>query len=148
MIPIKDKNIIVGVKYKEKFKWYLTPKVLWVFNLNTLNPGERIKYAKEIIDYRKDLNVINKLNISTFLNNISELKTDTFTLKNSMSAMLQHDDRFIEDFLPALYVDFDQKVYYAHCENIDYYKTSITADFTFVDEDFLEHINSEYYYWQ
>lgn len=148
MIPIKDKNIIVGVKYKEKFKWYLTPKVLWVFNLNTLNPGERIKYAKEIIDYRKDLNVINKLNISTFLNNISELKTDTFTLKNSMSAMLQHDDRFIEDFLPALYVDFDQKVYYAHCENIDYYKTSITPDFTFVDEDFLEHINSEYYYWQ
>lgn len=147
MIPVKDKNIIVGVKHKGKFKWYLTPKSIWAFDFNKLNPGERIKYAKDIINYRKDLNVITATNFVSFLNNIAELKTDVFSLQNDMTDMLHHDDRFIEDFLPALYIDFDNKIYYAHTENVEYYKQCISKDFVFKDEDFIEHIDPEYYYW-
>lgn len=148
MIPVKDKNIIVGVKYRNSFKWYLTPKSLWIFDLNTLNPGERIKYAKDIVSYREELDIIDSTSIPLLLANIADFKIDTMKLRTDMRDMMLFDESFVEDYLPALYIDFDTKTYYAHNENIDYYKKGISKDFTFVDEDFLSHIDPVYYYWQ
>lgn len=148
MIPTKDKNIIVGTKYKNTFKWYLTPKSLWLFDTSKLNPGERIKYAKDIVEYRSNLEIITKSNYTQFLASIHELKIDTFQLKTDMQDMTVFDPTFIEDYLPALYVDFDSMIYYAHNENMDYYKNGISKDFTFKDEDFLDYIPTEYRYWQ
>ena len=39
-----------------------------------------------------------------------------------MQDMTVFDPSFIEDYLPALYVDFDSLTYYAHNENMDYLK--------------------------
>lgn len=147
MIPTKDKNIIVGVKYKNIFKWYLTPKSIWIFDINKLNPGERIKYAKDIVEYRSGLDIINKNNISTFLANIIDLKIDPIKLGTDMKDMMIFDSSFVEDYLPTLYVDFDTMTYIAHNETIEYYKTGLSQDFSFKDEDFLDYIPSEYRYW-
>ena len=148
MIPTKDKNIIVGVKNKNSFKWYLTPKALWIFDISKLNPGERIKYAKDIVEYRSSLDIISKSNYTQFIAGIHELKIDTFQLKTDMLDMTMYDPTFIEDYLPALYVDFDSMTYYAHNENMEYYNKGISKDFTFKDEDFLDYIPTEYRYWQ
>lgn len=148
MIPIKNKNIIVGVKNKNKFKWYISPKVIWAFDLSTLNPGEHIKYAKDIIEYRPDLEVIDNINFNVLLANIADLRVDTRDLRNDLNDLLLYDENFIEDYLPSIFVDFDKKMYYAHNSNVDYYKRSISKDFTFVDEDFLHLIDPIYYYWQ
>ena len=147
MIPTKDKNIIVGVKHKNSFKWYLTPKSLWIFDLSKINPGERIKYAKDIVEYRSNLDIISKDNYNQFIASIHELKIDTMQLKTDMLDMTMYDPTFIEDYLPALYVDFDNKTYYAHNENMEYYKSGISKDFNFVNEDFLDYIPQEYRYW-
>lgn len=148
MIPIKDKNIIVGVKYKDKFKWYICPKILWVFDLSILNPGQRIKYAKEISTYRPDLEYINDKNFTKLLDNISELNIDTYKLAFNYSNMIAHDERFIEDYLPSLYIDFDEKIYYYHTENSDLYLRGMTREYKYIDEDFLYHISEENRYWK
>ena len=147
MIPTKDKNIIVGIKHKNSFKWYLTPKALWIFDISKLNPGERIKYAKDIVEYRSNLDVISKSNYTQFIASIHELKMDTLQLKTDMSDMTMQDPTFIEDYLPALYIDFDTMTYYAHNETMDYYKSGISKDFTVVDKDFLDYIPTEYRNW-
>ena len=90
MIPTKDKNIIVGVKHKNSFKWYLTPKSLWIFDLSKINPGERIKYAKDIVQYRSNLDIISKDNYNQFIASIHELKIDTMQLKTDMLDMTIH----------------------------------------------------------
>ena len=72
---------------------------------------------------------------------------DTLQLKTDMADMTMQDPTFIEDYLPALYIDFDTMTYYAHNETMDYYKSGISKDFTFVDKDFLDYIPTEYRYW-
>lgn len=70
--PLYAENIIVGVEYKNKFKWYITEPDLWYLDYDQAGyvPSE---YPEE----RKGIRILNETIIANFLERIE--KYERFT---------------------------------------------------------------------
>ncbi|BFT72348.1 hypothetical protein [Paenibacillus sp. P36] len=109
-MPKYAENIIVLVKYKSSFKWFVTDKELWFLDLRKLiasylERGLTIHNPEDFSD-RFDIAIVNEDNAGIFLNNIRELEVTKDELQNLLE---EGTFNHISDLLPSLYVDFDAK---------------------------------------
>lgn len=114
--PKYPETIIVLLKYKKSYRWFVTDKEIWFLDLKKLissylEKGFEIHNPDDFSD-RFDIAVVNEDTVKEFLQKISNFEVSNEELRK---ILLQRTYSHIFDMLPSLYVDFDDK------ELISYY---------------------------
>lgn len=148
MLPSFNNNVIVGIKFNNVFNWYLAPKILWALNLDKAQNTDKIKYVNLINKVRKNLEVLNNENFNEFLLNLEPLKLNVLEFKKNINEIVSFDINFIEDFVPSIFIDVDDKIFYVIKPIYEYFVNTIPSKWKISDDDFLEKIDPKYYYWK
>lgn len=148
MLPSFNNNVIVGIKFNNVFNWYLAPKILWALNLDKAQNTDKIKYVNLINKVRKNLEVLNNENFNEFLLNLEPLKLNVLEFKKNINGIVSFDINFIEDFVPSIFIDVDDKIFYVVKPIYEYFVNTIPSKWKISDDDFLEKIDPKYYYWK
>ena len=148
MLPSFNNNVIVGIKFNNVFNWYLAPKILWALNLDKAQNTDKIKYVNLINKVRKNLEVLNSKNFNEFLLNLEPLKLNVLEFKKNINEIVSFDINFIEDFVPSIFIDVDNKIFYVIEPIYKYFVNTIPSKWKISDDDFLEKIDPKYYYWK
>ncbi|CAM3822677.1 hypothetical protein [Bacillus paramycoides] len=151
--PLYAENIVVGVIYKNEFRWYVTDKELWFLDYNKLdnaykNLGVRIEDNDET-EERNGIEVLDNKNIEVFLPRINKYKTtkeelNYLLLKNIKSKNAGED---LLDLSPVLLINFENKILYSMFPEPASYEEYVPKDWIGKYEDFTEFIPKSEKYW-
>ena len=157
--PIYCTNIIVGVKSKEKFNWFVTDKKLWYLdytklyksleNMYTQMGRSNKRFLYEVGDFasfcqkRWGISTINNKTVSKFLAMIESYSADAEEL-----SVLFKSNPNDTTFYPALLVDFDKKVFYSYFPEPENFQAFVPDDWYGTYEKFDLLIPDEYRYWK
>lgn len=147
-IPKYAETIIVLVKYKTSYRWFVTDKELWFLDLRKLiasylKKGFEIHIPEDFSD-RFDIAIVNEDNAEVFFNNISDLEVSKKELKRILE---QGTYSHISDMWPSLYVNFDEKKLISYYPEPASYELFVPNGWVGKYEKFLENIPEEYRYW-
>ena len=141
-------NIIVGVIYKDSFKWYITDKELWFLDLRKLIRAYEAKGLKipnkEDFSERYDIDILNKENASIFLEFIEDYQVSTYELNNLLIEK-QYDN--IAEIVPSLFVDFDREILKSNYPEPASYEYFVPDEWMGKYEGFMNQIPLEERYW-
>ena len=146
--PKYAENIIVFVKYKTMYKWYVTDKELWFLDLRKLiatyeNNGYQIPNPDDFSE-RFDIDIVDKKNVSDFLENISEFEVSNECLEN----MIIHKEyNQISDVLPSLYVNFDEEELTSCYPEPASYENFVPSSWIGKYDNFVNDIPEKFKYW-
>ena len=115
-------DVIVLIKNKNIFKWYVSEKELWIMDLEKLSEdldkklkalGKEIS-QKYIDKEREGLEILNQTNIDVFEVRMKEYKVTYQDLKNYFESNLEQSYyKKSNQVCPDFYIDFDMKIYYS-----------------------------------
>ncbi len=113
-------DVVVLVKFNEKYKYYLCDKGDWILNYN-----HSIRSKSEPVDsdyYRFGYEELNSTNIGEFLMKISELEVEYKDLVEMYALMEANKKRVCENVIrPQFYIDFDKRIFYNFYDDIGFY---------------------------
>jgi len=147
-------NIIVGVKFKEEFDWFVTEKDYWYLDLiklenSFLNKGYML-FNQGDYSERFDIPILNEKSAATFLNEIKEYKVNMSKLNELVVALdLNKTKRkqIIMEFVPSLFIDFDSKLLLSLFPEPASFEEYVPNGWSGIYEDFLHRIPLEERYW-
>lgn len=148
--PIYAENIIVGIKFKNIFNWYILDKFLCLLNLEVLESNELTTYMNNKLysAIRKNIKVINEGNKKDFVDNIEQFKTNIDELRIQILKYYEESNfDEIDDFFPTLFLDFDKNILYSqYPENIAF-QNYLPNNWNFKYNDFVQLLKPEDKYW-
>ena len=109
-------DIIVLIKHKDFYKWYLCDEDLWVMDLHKLSmdiekyvPSQNQKYQKDntVYNEREDIEILDESNIDIFMQRIIPYEINYSFLSdifNGYEYYISSDSQMIS---PHLFIDFD-----------------------------------------
>ncbi|MDN4523977.1 hypothetical protein [Fictibacillus fluitans] len=108
--PEYAEMIIVLVRYKSLYQWYVTDKEIWYLDLKKLISSYRQKgfevHNPDDFSDRFDIAVVNENTAEEFLQRISGFQVSHEELRKMLVQKTYHD---VLDMQPSLYVNFDEK---------------------------------------
>lgn len=109
--PIYAENIIVGVIYNNKFKWYVTERELWFMDYYKLDSNNEEIDDEDLPDERQGLSVLNSDNANIFLQRIIENEASIDGLNNLLCKCIENriEKDEVLNYSPCLLVNFDDK---------------------------------------
>ncbi len=142
-----DNYIIVLVKFKKEFNWYVSEREFWILNYK--------KYAHSFDPYdndfsdRFDIPILDNNNCEDFFKLIKDrLVTDEF-IEKMFKLHLPIDNWDNSFFLfPSLFIDFDQRKLYTLYDdgiNFEYY---LPKDWEGSYQNFYDKISDNMRYWK
>jgi len=146
--PKYAETIIVLVKYKKSYRWFVTDKEIWFLDLKKLissylEKGFEIHNPDDFSD-RFDIAVVNEDTVEEFLQKISDFEVSNEELRK---ILVQRAYSHISDMLPSLYVDFDNKELTSYYPEPASYELYVPNGWQGKYEQFIEHIPDDYHYW-
>ncbi|EOP72617.1 hypothetical protein KOW_01185 [Bacillus cereus VDM006] len=142
--PLYTKNVIVGIKYKNKFNWYITEPDLWYLDYNQAGyaPDE---YAEE----RKDISILNENTIDNFLERIEKYEVFTEEIRsNFLSELSNNGEETIYDYNPCFLIDFDDLNFHSNYPELISFEEYIPNNWKGYLQHFDKQIPCEYRYWE
>ncbi|WP_258838349.1 CPCC family cysteine-rich protein [Mechercharimyces sp. CAU 1602] len=107
-LPEYANRIIVLVKYKGGWNWYVSLKEMWFLDYAVF-PDENTDYSQ-----RFHIAVVNDKTLEDFLDRVSDYKVSTSQLREFVNDTETKIDRWdLSDLFPSLFVDFDNKHLYS-----------------------------------
>lgn len=120
--PNYPDEIIVLVKNKKNFTWYISDKELWILNLKALDDDMDIKLKelgkkteeRYIDEEREGLEILDQNNIDMFESRMEQYRV-------TYQELLDYFEIYPEqlyyknatEILPEFYIDFDMKIFYS-----------------------------------
>lgn len=146
--PKYAETIIVLVKYKKTYRWFVTDKEIWFLDLKKLTAsylekGFEIHNPNDFSD-RFGIAVVNENTVEEFLQKISEFEVSNKELNR---ILVQGAYSHISDMLPSLYVDFDDKKLTSFYPEPASYELYVPNGWLGKYEQFMEHIPEDYRFW-
>lgn len=150
--PIYDNIIIVGVILNKKFEWYIASKLFWIMDLEKLSKEDYDEFFedKENKEIRKDILRLSEKNVKSFLEKIKQYKVNDINelrLKILKKIEEQNEEMGLEEFYPALLLDFDKKILYSQFPEPFGFENYIPKDWQGKYMSFIENIKDEDKYW-
>lgn len=146
--PKYAENIIVFVKYKTLYNWYITDKELWFLDLRKLIEAyEKIGYKipnPNDFSERFNIDIVNRQSASDFLKNIGEFQVSTECLNK---ILINKEYKHISEMFPSLYVNFDEQELISYFPELASYENFVPDDWNGKYEDFTNYIPREFKYW-
>ena len=162
--PIECENIIVGIKWKGEFNWYVSEKEMWFMN-ETLFPTSDKDVPPELIppdDPRYQLEIVDENTVDIFMPRIEKFKVPVDELCELLELNLLVEDiselsedticsvesRGIYcDFMPSLYIDFDERMIISMYQEPASFEDYTPAGWIGKHGVFIPHIDKKYWYW-
>lgn len=146
--PKYAETIIVLVKYKKSYRWFVTDKEIWFLDLKKLissylEKGFEIHNPDDFSD-RFDIAVVNEDSVEEYLQKISDFEVSNEELRK---ILVQRTYSHISDMLPSLYVDFDDKELTSYYPESASYELYVPNGWLGKYEQFMGHIHDDYHYW-
>lgn len=146
--PKYAETIIVLVKYKKSYKWFITDKEIWFLDLKKLissylEKGFEIHNPDDFSE-RFDIAVVNEDTVEEFLQKIGKLEVSNEELRK---ILVQRAYSHISDMLPSLYVDFDEKKLTSFYPEPASYELYVPNGWLGKFEQFMGHIPEDNRYW-
>jgi len=150
--PVYDEIIIVGIILNKKLEWYVANKFLWIMDLEKLPKIEYEYYFgnDELKEVRQDINVISINNIQIFLDRIKIYKADINNLRLKILDKIiekKEKDEGLEDFYPALLLDFDNMILYSQYPEPFEFENYVPDNWEGKYMSFIDCVNDEDKYW-
>ena len=146
--PKYGEYIIVLVQYRNSYQWFVTDKDIWFLDLRKLinaymENGFHIPYPNDFSE-RFNIPVVDEDTAKEFFENIRDQEVKVEEFQN----MLEHDiDIDVSDMYPALYVNFDQKVFISCYPEPASYELYIPDGWNGHYQDFIKDVPEKYRYW-
>ncbi|MGN7356210.1 hypothetical protein ACTHPF_02515 [Paenibacillus sp. SAF-054] len=135
LMPEYAQNIIVCVVFQNTWKWYITEREYWFLNVE--------------MEDRFGIEVLDESTAARFLHQIQDLEVPVSELANMLTeleAVFQSYDDVLE-FIPAMYVNFDDKVLYSLFPEPMSFEHYVPAGWTGEYLDFLNILPADQQYW-
>ena len=158
-LPEAYKNIIVGIKWRGQFAWYVSLKEMWFLDETESErayeqwckeKGLPLDFAVSTDDERYGLPVLNEENIDLFLPRISKFIIPTDELREYLKLAMGIKDRddVLYEYMPSLYIDFDQKILYSMYTEPASFEDHVAANWHGYHRDFLDLIEPSEQFWR
>ncbi|USB33409.1 hypothetical protein [Paenibacillus sp. YPG26] len=135
LMPDYAQVLIVGVIFRGTWNWYITEREYWF-----LNTEMEDRFGIEILDENT---------AEAFLTRIEDLKVSTLelaqTLNDLRDAFKSYDE--VLEFIPAIYVNFDEKVLYSLFPEPMSFEDYVPDGWTGEYKDFLDEVPEQEQYW-
>ena len=152
LTPKFKQNLIVGIKYSYKFRWYVLPSSLCFLDLNKLKPSTKDYYMshhtfKGIRENCQTCSTIKELD--EYITSIKAFWVSTEQLSN----MLAHASKgqkfdYVNDFCPSLYFNYDEKTLYTANNDFTSYSKCLPDGWTSFQKNFLEIVPTKHQFWK
>lgn len=150
IVPQYAENIVVGIKNRSQFRWYILDKFLCLLDLNKLNSQDLELYMQneEYRNIRINYKLIDNNNIESFLEKISSFKAKPEILQLMiMNAVKDISNCNIDDFYPVLFFNFDNHILYSQYPEYFDFKSFLPEGWEFYYSDFSDLIDKDNQYW-
>ncbi|EJO5347051.1 hypothetical protein NRP93_001119 [Clostridium botulinum] len=151
--PAYYEDVVVLVKYNEKYQYYVTDKELWSLDLSKLKVAFEIKgYKIELVeDERMGFDVLTKEGYSIYKDKIKKYKVSYEELKEYYQLFQltkqPYDD--VREILPVFYINFDKDIFYSFYTEPGSYEDYIPNGWQgILTEEFEKIIPSNMVYWR
>ncbi len=139
--PIYDKNIIVGIKTKDKMDWYILDKQICFLE------GNDIKFQEDTKEIRKNFPILSENNIHLFLEKIDPYKMNKDKIRLAILETMEKKED-LEDYYPVILIDFEKRIFYSqYPEPVDY-ENYLPQNWKEEYTDFSKYIPEEKQYWK
>lgn len=129
--------VVVGVKYNNSIFWFLGEEDIWFLNYNKIDTS---LISEKALSSRKDFINLNKSNILTFLSQNATSLLPVEALKDGIK-------KGNENIFPALFIDFDNKVFYDNFPEPNNFSSAIDDDWVYSYEDLDNIVEKNEQYW-
>lgn len=150
ILPRYDENIIVGIKSRGQFGWYILDKFLCLLDLNKLDSKDFELYMEneEYREIRGNYKLIDNNNIENFLDKIDSFKVKTEKLQLMILSCVKNTSAYnIDDFYPVLFFDFDALILYSQYPEYFEFENFLPQNWNFYYFDFSDLIENDSQYW-
>lgn len=161
MKPKYAENIIVGVMFKKKFRWYCTDKSLWKMDYLRLYDDYHDLYrsrGKSEMEFVKEVGSFGEFSSSRFRIRLLERDTAKEFLKKIESDELAsgelayeflraESDEQRKALIPSLFVDFDRSEFYSQFPGEDEFLRYLPDGWRGAKADFSKLIPQDDRYW-
>lgn len=150
--PIYDNIIIVGVIFNKKFEWYITNKLFWIMELEKLSKEDYDDFfkCKENKEAREGIITLSEKNVRIFLDRITQYRVNNINelrLKILDEIKKKSVESELEEYYPALMLDFDKKILYSQFPEPFEFENYVPENWTGKYMSFIEYIKDEDKYW-
>lgn len=149
LYPKYAENIIVGIKRKKGFEWYITECDEWILDINKYaNAFEENGFAfdKEFaLSIRGNIDIINEETIDSFLMPYKENVVSTEELRDMIRKKAYEGT--ILALKPSLYIDFEERELLSLFPEALAFEKYVPEHWSGKYEDFTENIPAEERYW-
>ena len=156
-LPEAYKNIIVGLKWRGQFTWYISLKEMWFLDETELEieyeqwcreKGLPLDFAVSKNDERYGILVLSEENIELFLPRISKYAAPTDELREYLKlAMETETQNVFFEYMPSLYINFDEKTLYSMYTEPASFENYVPANWQAHYQDFLDLIEPRERFW-
>ena len=156
--PKAYENIVVGLKWKGCLGWFVSNKEMWFLD-ETILIKAYLEWARDKglsnestiseEDERYDIPILSEDNIDIFLERIAKYHVTVDELRECLKHDIKNsslEDVFY-DWLPALYIDFDEKVLYSLYTEPASFEDYVPQGWRGHHRDFLEMIEPFNRFW-
>lgn len=146
--PSYAENIIVLVKHKTVYKWFVADKEIWFLDLKKLaaaffEKGFKLRNPDDFSD-RFNIAIVNEDTAELFFQAINSFEVATEELK----ALLQHGMyNHISDMVPSLYINVDDKALISCYPEPASYEDYVPNGWSGEYRPFSQDIPQHYCYW-
>ena len=158
ILPEAYKNIIVGLRWREKFAWYVSLKDIWFLDQTELEreyeqwckkKGLPLNFAVSEDDERYGIFVLNEENINLFLPRIAKYAVSSDELREYMKLAMniKSRDEVTLEYMPSLYIDFDKKILYSMYTEPASFEDYVPATWKGYYQNFLNLIEQNEKFW-
>lgn len=146
MEPIYAENVIVGVLFNEKFKWYVTERDLWFLDLNKMN-SNLITQGNSMTSnmVRWGIPIVSKETAEVFLQKLIKNIVECSTLRKMLKSTREYND--IGNYVPSFFVDFDHQKFYSYFPEPNSFEKFVPDGWEGVYEFFLDRIPKSQQFW-
>lgn len=149
--PLRGVNIVVGLQFKGKFFYAVTPINLVILNLDKLKSGQfnyffahpEFKFVRENCK-----NLESTEEIAVFFENLKRFEVSPERLSHDLSFAVRGRGGLPEDFCPSLFIDFDTSTLYYSDDTFSKHENFLPKNFKTIKTNFLDLIPKKYQFWK
>lgn len=157
-LPEAYKKIIVGLKWNGQFSWYVSEKEMWFLDETILEKEYEqwcreknlpLDFAVSKDDERYGILVLSEKNIQLFLPRIAKYAATVDDLQEYLKLSMEIDtpDDVFYEYMPSLYIDFDEKTLYSMYTEPASFENYVPANWRGYHQDFLDLIEPRERFW-
>lgn len=142
-------EIIVLVKYKNEYSWFVSQREIWFFNTKKrIDAYKKLGYEVKIEwlhPIKQELLVINDSNFNVFYERIQKYKVSVSFMQELFQNAEEENKGF---YYPSLFVNADEKIFYSFYQEYESFEDFAPENWTAKYQNFYSEIPQNLIYWK